>query len=68
VLLVALTGYGGTEDRARALECGFDRHVVKPIDERGLDDLLRATPPLPRIAPPEEADSRDAAEIDERVR
>jgi signal transduction histidine kinase/FixJ family two-component response regulator len=68
VVLVALTGYGGTEDRARALECGFDRHVVKPIDEHGLEDLLRETPPLPRVAPPEESDHRDGAEIDERVR
>jgi CheY-like chemotaxis protein len=37
--LVALTGYAGPEDRARALEAGFDRHLAKPT---GLDDLLRA--------------------------
>ena len=70
VLLVALTGYGGPEDRTRALECGFDRHVVKPIDERALDDLLRDTPSLPKIAPPPIgcSDPRGAGEIDERVR
>jgi CheY-like chemotaxis protein len=30
MLLVALTGYGPPEDRARALESGFDLHLVKP--------------------------------------
>jgi signal transduction histidine kinase len=30
--LVALTGYGQSEDQARALEAGFDAHLVKPVD------------------------------------
>ena len=30
--LVALSGYGSREHRARALEAGFDAHVAKPID------------------------------------
>src|SRR5262249_38848592 len=30
VVLVALTGYGRDEDRARALAAGFDYHLVKP--------------------------------------
>lgn len=30
--LVALTGYGQPDDRRRALDSGFDEHVVKPID------------------------------------
>ena len=30
-LLIALTGYGQTEDRDRAIEAGFDLHLVKPI-------------------------------------
>ena len=30
--LVALTGYGLAEDRARAFEAGFDAHLVKPVD------------------------------------
>jgi signal transduction histidine kinase/ActR/RegA family two-component response regulator len=72
VRLVALTGYGGPDDRTRALDCGFDRHVVKPIDERGLNELLHDTPPLARIARHTDAvcdpDSRVAGEIDERVR
>ena len=34
VLLIALTGYGQKEDRARAAEAGFDYHFVKPADPR----------------------------------
>jgi CheY-like chemotaxis protein len=36
-LLVALTGYGQEEDKQKALEAGFDAHMVKPTD---LDALL----------------------------
>jgi CheY-like chemotaxis protein len=32
VCLIALTGYGSPEDRARAFEAGFDHHMVKPAD------------------------------------
>ena len=38
--LIALTGYGQPEDRARALAAGFDRHLVKPIDPTAIDRLL----------------------------
>jgi CheY-like chemotaxis protein len=31
IRLVALTGYGQPEDRARALHEGFDAHLVKPM-------------------------------------
>lgn len=72
VLLVALTGYGGDDARARALNCGFDRHVVKPIDDRALDELLRDAPALRGVVHPADLDSepdhRGASEIDERVR
>ena len=37
--LVALTGYGQPEDRQRAIEAGFDTHVVKPVS---LDALFAA--------------------------
>ena len=37
-VLVALTGYGQAEDRARSLEAGFDHHLTKPVD---LDTLVR---------------------------
>lgn len=36
--LIALTGYGQPDDRRRALEAGFDDHLVKPVD---FDDLTR---------------------------
>jgi signal transduction histidine kinase len=40
-LFVALTGYGLEEDRRRALEAGFDHHLVKPVDARELERVLR---------------------------
>ncbi|WPB76790.1 response regulator [Archangium violaceum] len=40
IRLVALTGYGGTEDRGRALEAGFDLHLVKPVKPDDLNRLL----------------------------
>jgi signal transduction histidine kinase len=36
--LIALTGYGGTEHRDRAIGAGFDVHIVKPVNP---DALLR---------------------------
>jgi len=30
--LIAVTAYGQEEDRRRALEAGFDLHLVKPVD------------------------------------
>jgi len=41
MILVALTGFGQEEDRMRALEAGFHRHVVKPISLDVLSALLR---------------------------
>src|SRR6185503_17478217 len=43
-ILVALTGYGGEENRRRALAAGFDHHLVKPVDLDVLKDLLREAP------------------------
>jgi signal transduction histidine kinase/CheY-like chemotaxis protein len=40
-LFVALTGYGLEEDRRRALEAGFDHHLVKPVDPRELERVLQ---------------------------
>lgn len=39
-LLVALTGFGQPEDRERALEAGFDLHLVKPVRPKLLAELL----------------------------
>ena len=38
--LVALTGWGQDEDRRRSEEAGFDAHLVKPVDETALGNLL----------------------------
>jgi len=39
--LIALTGYGQTADRQRALKAGFDDHLVKPVDPERLAELLQ---------------------------
>jgi PAS domain S-box-containing protein len=38
--LIALTGYGQESDRARAIDAGFDHHLVKPVPLDGLLALL----------------------------
>src|SRR5437899_2381354 len=38
--LFALTGFGQQRDIERAMEAGFDRHLVKPIDVDSLEKLL----------------------------
>jgi signal transduction histidine kinase len=40
VRLIALTGYGQPEDRARALREGFDDHLVKPVEFTALSRSL----------------------------
>ena len=42
VVLVAVTGRGGAEDRARAAEAGFDRYLVKPFAMQDVRDALDA--------------------------
>jgi CheY-like chemotaxis protein len=39
-LMVAVTGYGQPEDRQRAMQAGFDHHLVKPVDIEELKKLL----------------------------
>jgi CheY-like chemotaxis protein/two-component sensor histidine kinase len=41
-VLVALTGWGHEDDRNRAREAGFDRHLVKPIDPEDIDTILES--------------------------
>jgi signal transduction histidine kinase/DNA-binding response OmpR family regulator len=43
--LIAMTGYGQADDRRRALEAGFDAHLVKPVDPDTLTRLLATAPP-----------------------
>ena len=40
ITLVALTGWGQESDRRRALDSGFDHHLVKPVDPHALNQLL----------------------------
>ena len=40
LMLVAITGYGGPEDKARAMAAGFDYHLAKPVDLNGSNDLV----------------------------
>jgi signal transduction histidine kinase/ActR/RegA family two-component response regulator len=39
--LVAMTGWGQDEDRRRSQSAGFDHHLIKPVDVRALEALLR---------------------------
>jgi PAS domain S-box-containing protein len=48
-VLVALTGFGQPDDRRRALEAGFDRHFVKPINTDELLKLVLETPAAERV-------------------
>jgi CheY-like chemotaxis protein len=40
--LIALSGYGQREDRARSQEAGFDAHLIKPIEIDILKGVLAA--------------------------
>jgi CheY-like chemotaxis protein len=39
--LIALTGYGQSEDRRRTHEAGFHQHLVKPVDIDAIDAALQ---------------------------
>ncbi len=38
--LVALSGWGSDEDKQKATEAGFDRHLTKPVDISVLERFL----------------------------
>jgi CheY-like chemotaxis protein len=42
-VLVAMTGYSQEEDRRRAIEAGFDHHLVKPVPAEVLKKLIEST-------------------------
>jgi PAS domain S-box-containing protein len=56
VLLLAITGWGQVNDRRRAIDAGFDDHLVKPVDPAVL--LQRLATLGPSIASPEGATRR----------
>jgi len=41
-VIVAVTGYGQPDDRARAKAAGFNGHLAKPVDPELLTAVLRA--------------------------
>jgi two-component system CheB/CheR fusion protein len=45
VFLIALTGYGKTEDRIKALTSGFNYHITKPVDPEELDMIIKKLTP-----------------------
>lgn len=51
MLLVALTGWGGDDDRARTREAGFDHHLTKPVDLDAVMGLLGQHAPSPTVLP-----------------
>ena len=57
VILIALTGWGQEQDKRRALQAGFDRHLTKPIAPDTLESLLQSLVATARAA----ADSAGAA-------
>ena len=42
--LVALSGYGQPEDRRKAVEAGFDLHLLKPVDPERLAAIIAELP------------------------
>jgi CheY-like chemotaxis protein len=44
-LLIAITGWGQEQDKARAMTAGFDLHFTKPIEPQRLIELLGAELP-----------------------
>ena len=44
IKVVALSGWGQEQDRQKSKEAGFDGHLLKPVDEKTLSDLLASLP------------------------
>jgi CheY-like chemotaxis protein len=40
ILLLAMTGYGQEEDQVKAMDAGFDEHLVKPVEPEKLYQWL----------------------------
>jgi signal transduction histidine kinase/ActR/RegA family two-component response regulator len=51
--LVALTGYGQSEDEAAAYAAGFDRHMTKPVEPAALARVLAEIAPTRTSQPAE---------------
>ena len=40
--LIALTGWGQADDKERARDAGFDRHLTKPVDPDVVEEIIKA--------------------------
>lgn len=49
MLLVAVTGWGQSEDKRRAQEAGFDHHLVKPVAAEDLQSALQLIQTRPNV-------------------
>jgi signal transduction histidine kinase/ActR/RegA family two-component response regulator len=49
IYLIALTGWGQSEDKARALAAGFDHHLTKPVDPGEVERLLQTVADARRL-------------------
>jgi CheY-like chemotaxis protein len=47
-LIVAVTGFGREEDRERTKQAGFDPHFIKPVESKGILELLEKDPNIGR--------------------
>jgi len=52
-VLVALTGWGGEDDKRRSAEAGFDYHLTKPVDAAEVKALLAGLPARAVMRPPQ---------------
>jgi PAS domain S-box-containing protein len=53
-VLVAVTGWGQSEDRRRAYEAGFDHHLAKPVAAEAIESILRSASTAPMCRTPSE--------------
>ena len=49
MVLIAMTGHGSPDDRARTRDAGFDHHFTKPLDFPALEQLLSDPHPPGRL-------------------
>jgi PAS domain S-box-containing protein len=63
-VLIALTGWGQSEDRRKSAAAGFDHHLVKPADPLEIAALIAslAPPPGPPAMPPPSGRLRERIE------
>jgi len=40
--LIAITGWGQSKDKEKALQAGFNHHLVKPVSVEALADAIEA--------------------------